>query len=859
MRKYLKFPLVFASFPFCVSPFFSFFGLLLLFIRRPTEKSFTTFFCVLEEYIRRILLLIMIKKKTTTRRRDDDKEGKEQSSFGTVVVLKDSFGFLRLTHDYYDPEEDIDDDDDDDDDDDADEATSSSKRLPTLRAQAQLFFHITEYFKNPELREEGEEEEDRPLLAGDVVKFKVVRGGQEKGTGGKQQQQNENKEGKTHKATDVMRCSKGDLRVKIIQEQVEGVVKRGLKGKTKHEAYGGCVSCSLLTQTGENKEEEKKKLMELEFAGANVAESCKKKLKQGMKVQFSLGREPTTRKYVVVDIAPIEGGGVEEKKTKKKEGDENDDDQDEKIEEEEEDEYFEEIPTSYGRVDKLSQSFGFIQKAHGRMPSHNNGNRREEQGLFFHYTALKDKTDVGKLTVGTAVSFEIVKVGTGSAKGKKANAINVQLCDEETVRAIESELRLQRKLAEKEKNAALLDKDGIDGDSWGKKKVNVVDESNNSKNGKKYVEAPASGEEENASSSEQQNDSSVSLELGKIAVVKNGFGFIKCEERVEDVFFHFTQLKNFEYPKVGKIVQFTVHRDQKRDAMVAHDVCEAPQGSKVVFETVDERSVRGVCKERLVFASGRSFGKSSFSSNASNNGTVVVENAGGTSQSYKFKTVVDRNCNPKPGDLVSFCVATDKRDEKKQFATKVKLVQFTGTVVSAKSEGSYGFFSHSDPDTGEIGKAFFHGADVDGGVTLFEGDEATYFVNQSQGENKEYTAKRIKRTKEGPNAGVSTPTRSNSAMGSDNNGRDSPRPQFVGSQFTLSKGPDGTSGFSRGRGKGLAEKATAAVSRLKLDAAEFVLGGGHTSSVSASLGSRDDLTAFEDAEEEEEEEEEENI
>ena len=92
--------------------------------------------------------------------------------------------------------------------------------------------------------------------------------------------------------------------------------------KTKHEAYGGCVSCSLLTaSTGENKEEETKKLMELEFAVRNVRESCKKKLKQGMKVQFSLGREPTTRKYVVVDIAPIEGGGVEEKKTKKKEGD----------------------------------------------------------------------------------------------------------------------------------------------------------------------------------------------------------------------------------------------------------------------------------------------------------------------------------------------------------------------------------------------------------------------------------------------------------------------------------------------------------------------------------------------------------
>ena len=821
-------------------------------------KNFNFFFCVCSGKRKK-----KEKRKKTKPKRDDDdikilfivgvrgrelyemkkEEEEEEYAFGTVVVLKESFGFLRLTHDYYD-----DDDDDDDEDDDGDEddetTTKSTKKMATLRAQAQLFFHITEYFKNPELEkellEEGAEEEefDRPLMPGDVVKFKVTKGS----SGGKGGGQKREKEGKTHKAMDVMRCSREDLRIKIVREKVEGIVKRGLKGKTKQEAFGGCVSCSLLGD-----EEEK---LELEFSGANVLESCKKKLKQGMKVSFSIGREPTTKKYVVVDIAPI----VEEKITKKKEEGENEEN---KEAADEEDEYFQEIPTSYGRVNKLSQSYGFIQKVHGRMYLHNSSNRRDDQGLFFHYTALRDKTDLGKLSVGAPVSFEIVKVNAGNGKGKKINAINVRLCDEETVRAVESELRLQRKLAEKEKNAALLDKDGIDGDSWGKKKVNV-DENNNNEatngGGKKYVEAPASVEEENASleqqQQQQQQQQQSSRELGKITVVKNGFGFIKCEERVEDVFFHFTQLKNFENPKVGKIVQFTVHRDQKRDTLVAHDVCEAPEGTKVVFETVDERSVRGVCKERLVFMSGR-FGKSSFSSNPSNVGTIVVESADETSQSYKYKTVVDRNCNPKPGDLVSFCIATDKRDESNQFATKVKLVQFTGTVVSTKSEGSYGFLSHSDPDTGEVGKAFFHGADVDGGITLFEGDEAMYFVNQSQGSNKEYTAKRIKRTKEGSNAGVLSPTRSNSAMGSDS-GRDSPRPQFVGSQFTLSKGPDGTPGFSRGRGKGLAEKATAAVSRLKLDAAEFVIGGNHTntSSVSASLGSKDDLSAFEDAEEE---------
>ena len=250
-------------------------------------------------------------------------EEEEEYAFGTVVVLKESFGFLRLTHDYYDDDSDDevveegkpstssrDDEEDDDGDEDDDETTTKSARvMATLRAQAQLFFHITEYFKNPELEkellEEGAEEEefDRPLMPGDVVKFKVTRGS----SGGKGGGQKREKEGKTHKAMDVMRCSREDLRIKIVREKVEGIVKRGLKGKTKQEAIGGCVSCSLLGD-----EEEK---LELEFSGANVLESCKKKLKQGMKVSFSIGREPTTKKYVVVDIAPI----VEEKITKKKE------------------------------------------------------------------------------------------------------------------------------------------------------------------------------------------------------------------------------------------------------------------------------------------------------------------------------------------------------------------------------------------------------------------------------------------------------------------------------------------------------------------------------------------------------------
>ena len=75
------------------------------------------------------------------------------------------------------------------------------------------------------------------------------------------------------------------FRIKIVREKAEGIVKRGLKGKTKQEAFGGRVSCSLLGDAGEARAR----------SPANALESCKKKLKQGMKVSFSIGREPTTK------------------------------------------------------------------------------------------------------------------------------------------------------------------------------------------------------------------------------------------------------------------------------------------------------------------------------------------------------------------------------------------------------------------------------------------------------------------------------------------------------------------------------------------------------------------------------------
>ena len=59
--------------------------------------------------------------------------------------------------------------------------------------------------------------------------------------------------------------------------------------------------------------------------------------------------------------------------------------------------------------------------------------------------------------------------------------------------------------------------------------------------------------------------------------------------------------------------------------------------------------------------------------------------------------------------------------------------------------------------------------------------------------------------------------------------------------------PDGTKGFQMGRGKGLAEAASAAVSRLKLAAAPFPVGGAGRGSISPAADVALDPAAAEDA------------
>ena len=252
----------------------------------------------------------------------------------------------------------------------------------------------------------------------------------------------------------------------------------------------------------------------------------------------------------------------------------------------------------------------------------------------------------------------------------------------------------------------------------------------------------------------------------------------------------------------------------------------------------------------------------------------------------------DQKSNPRPGDVVQFRVATEKRNGKKT-AAEVEVVRFEGVVASVKSQGSYGFLEHDgdededepepepeplqaplygelscvpsqskeatgEKDPGAGGpddedpngdeeppkkkkkkvRVFFHGSEVENNVVLKEGDEVTYAVtmprethgggrHRSRGDGpggggKDPTARRVVRTKEAPEA--VRPTFTNTRPGEEEGSSERPAGTNFsshGSRFIDAKGPDGTRGFSMGRGAGLAEAASAAVSKLKLAATPF--------------------------------------
>lgn len=822
--------------------------------------------------------------------------------FGVVKTVRDSFGFVRTL----------------------------SRNGPDL------FFHASEVLERNGIDD---------LRVNDEVKF-VVREAVP-GAGPR------DKDGKAN-ALMVQRLSEEDRRPVVVDESLVGKVVRGLRGRTKMDSYGGRIS--FMHPQNKPSDDDKpvvdddefpalgggpappapakaKKDPEpspaeapprersIEFEGADLDDSCPR-LKVGDTVVFDVieNRFDGRRRPDRIRLSRRQTDS-DDRKDDKKDGSSANASSHAVTDAE---------GRTLGRIEKLTQSYGFIRKVGARLEAIKSGDEsggRRPPSLFFHYTNLDRQTREDDLRVGDAVWFR----GGNDGRSGKPTAVDVGATRdaEDRARSVERE--------EREAVAAVNAKSNpSDADRWGKK------------------EGGGGGAGDSADDG---------FEYGVVVIMKASFGFIKCCDRTQDLFFHFTEVKGGEDAvSVGQEVRFVCKEGESGGGgrggrgggrnerqMCAVMVEPAPKGS-AVFETVSEGERRGWCRDKLMF--GHRSGSYEKSGSPSPTGTLefevgdddeefpphqakiqgkkdtdglkddakeadVDEEKEGESANekedekeakpaaatkrkialrYDRRGLKDAKVNPRPGDMVSFKVRTDKRSNVRS-ATEVTVIRFTGVVAAVKSQGSYGFLEHDDPDaivpvdsgdsdsedepeerpeeyievTGVhstlsdvqggdgriklvqlrgpseglekrsrkdaakrgVMRVFFHGSEVEGNVTLAEGDEVEYSVSlpAAGSSSKEPAARKVVRTKEAPkperpkftNTKLSGSSTNLHSGGTDSDGERPASTVFTAATtFINAKGPDGTKGFAMGRGKGLAEAAAAAVSKLKLTAQAFV-------------------------------------
>ena len=822
--------------------------------------------------------------------------------FGVVKTVRDSFGFVRTL----------------------------SRNGPDL------FFHASEVLERNGIDD---------LRVNDEVKF-VVREAIP-GAGPR------DKDGKAN-ALMVQRLSEEDRRPVVVDESLVGKVVRGLRGRTKMDSYGGRISFMhpqnkpsdddkpvvdddefpalgggpAPTAPAKAKKDPEPSPAEapprersFEFEGADLDDSCPR-LKVGDIVVFDVieNRFDGRRRPDRIRLSRRQTDS-DERKDDKKDGSSADASSHAVTDAE---------GRTLGRIEKLTQSYGFIRKVGARLEAIKSGDEsggRRPPSLFFHYTNLDRQTREDDLRVGDAVWFR----GGNDGRSGKPTAVDVGATRdaEDRARSVERE--------EREAVAAVNAKSNpSDADRWGKK--------------------------DGGGGGGAGDSADDGFEYGVVVIMKASFGFIKCCDRTQDLFFHFTEVKGGEDAvSVGQEVRFVCKEGESGGGgrggrgggrnerqMCAVMVEPAPKGS-AVFETVSEGERRGWCRDKLMF--GHRSGSYEKSGSPSPTGTLefevgdddeefpphqakiqgkkdtelpkddakeadVDEEKEGESANdkeedaakpaaatkrkialrYDRRGLKDAKVNPRPGDMVSFKVRTDKRSNVRS-ATEVTVIRFTGVVAAVKSQGSYGFLEHDDPDaivpvdsgdsdsedepeerpeeyievTGVhstlsdvqggdgriklvqlrgpseglekrsrkdaakrgVMRVFFHGSEVEGNVTLAEGDEVEYSVSlpAAGSSSKEPAARKVVRTKEAPkperpkftNTKLSGSSTNLHSGGTDSDGERPASTVFTAATtFINAKGPDGTKGFAMGRGKGLAEAAAAAVSKLKLTAQAFV-------------------------------------
>ncbi|XP_032833950.2 cold shock domain-containing protein E1 isoform X15 [Petromyzon marinus] len=245
-------------------------------------------------------------------------------------------------------------------------------------------------------------------------------------------------------------------------------------------------------------------------------------------------------------------------------------------------------------------------------------------------------------------------------------------------------------------------------------------------------------------------------EVGVVAALRDGFGFIKCVEREQRMFFHYSEVMDDPQAlRISDEVEFTVIPDamlpQRNHAV---RIRRLPKGSVSFSTRLDERYVGVVEREAIGAAPSPSKAKEK----DQEPGIIAYEEEEGEKMtiSYLCKDVEGRGA-PKVGDKVEFSIAEVKRSGQRSAACVRVLSRLASGGSGNSSGGGGGTVSGGGGGGGGGGKRqvgfiatlkdnfgfieniqhnaeiFFHYSEYNGDVDLLEvGDAVEYSLSKTK-------------------------------------------------------------------------------------------------------------------------------
>ncbi|XP_071021459.1 cold shock domain-containing protein E1-like isoform X22 [Oncorhynchus clarkii lewisi] len=234
-----------------------------------------------------------------------------------------------------------------------------------------------------------------------------------------------------------------------------------------------------------------------------------------------------------------------------------------------------------------------------------------------------------------------------------------------------------------------------------------------------------------------------SREMGVIAAMRDGFGFIKCVDRDARMFFHFSEVLEEGQLHISDEVEFTVvpvsPERTPMDMLSAQRnhavrIKKLPKGT-VSFHTQSEQRFVGVVeKEATAAITNKSASPSKAKEKEAEEGVISYEDCGvKLTVSYHVKDL-EGATQPQAGDKVEFSINEVKRTGQ-QSAVTIKILNRTvntkrllGYIATLKD--NFGFIETANHDQ----EIFFHYSELCGDLENLElGDTVEYTLSKGKG------------------------------------------------------------------------------------------------------------------------------